>query len=120
MAESFDNIKIDKRYANKKKANIERAMAGGVDSIIEYLTNKSKLFNKNEVKAIALLKDDPFLKDEVANILLLSVHMKGWITNMLYKFWIPFTKAFQTIYYNKRVQKALKRLNFGGGGGGDW
>lgn len=111
---------IDKRYANKKESNIERAMAGGVDSIIEYLTNSSKLFNKNEVKAIALLKDDPFLKDEIANILLLSVHVKGWITNMLYKFWTPFTKAFQTIYYNKRVQKALKRLNFGGGGGGDW
>ena len=112
-------VEIDKRYGNKKKSDIENAMAGGVDSFVQYLTLNSKLFNKNEVKAIALLKDDPFLKNEVENLLLLSVHVKGWITKMLYKFWTPFTRAFQTIYYNKRVQKALKKLNFGGGGG-DW
>lgn len=120
LAEAYDNIEIKKKYGNKKKTRIEDSMASGVSDIIHFLTHESKLFNKNEVKAIALLKDDPFLKDEVENLLLLSVHVKGWITKFLYKFWIPFTKAFQTIYYNKRVQKALKRLNFSSGGGGDW
>jgi len=94
-------------------------MAGGVDDTFKYLTERSKNLSKNEVKAIALLKDIPFLKDEVDNLLFLSVHVKGWITDKLYKFWEPFTKAFQTIYYNKKVQKALRKLNFGGGGG-DW
>ncbi len=112
------STELTKEYGKKHKADIEKAMAGGVDGIISYLTKESKKLGKNEIKAIALLMDDPFLKNEVANLLTLNVHVKGWITDKLFKFWEPFTKAFQTIYYNKRVQKALKKLNFGGGG--DW
>jgi len=119
MGKSDDDVEIKKDYEHKK-ADIENSMSKGIESNYDYLTKHSKYLSKNEIKAIALLKDNPLLKKEVANLLALNVHVKGWITEKLYKFWEPFTKAFQTIYYNKQVQKALKRLSFGGGGSGDW
>ena len=118
--EPKEGIKPEK--LKKKKSSIENSMSFGIDRNYEYLTKVSKYLSKNEVKAISLLIQVPYLRREVESIVLNSVHVKGWITKILLKFWTPFTKAFQTFYYDKRIQKALNRLSFGkfGGGVSDW
>jgi len=113
------NVELKTEIPEKEKNNIENSMSFGIDRNYEFLTKVSKYLSKNEVKAYGLIRQIPYLRKEADSVIINSVHVKGWITKILLKFWTPFTKAFQTIFYDKRIKKALNRLTFGHYGNGD-
>lgn len=103
---------FDLNKKKKKFVSIENSMASGVDSIVSGVIDNSLKLSKSDRIAFGMLINEPFLGDYVKQQLELMKHEKGWLTKVLMKMWLPFTKAFQTIYINKRVQRALKKANY--------
>lgn len=107
--------------AKKKKYNpfsIEKSMAGGVDQFVDALIEGSLKLSKKDIRMYVDLIQEPFFEEDVKQEILLMKFEKGFFAKHIFKAWEKFTGAFQSIYYNKRIQKALRKSQ--GGLERDW